>query len=100
MPLIRRKQLGADVSVDATRDPCRLATTANDTLSGLAARDGVTPVAGDRVLVKAQSTGSQNGIYVAAAGAWARSVDFDADADVESGLMISVSEGTANADTL
>jgi len=99
MPLIRRKQLDADVSTDATRDPCRLSTTVNDTLSGLAARDGITPVAGDRVLVKAQSTGSQNGIYVAAAGAWSRSTDFDETADVISGVLVSVSEGTAGADT-
>lgn len=52
-----------------------LATASNDTLSGLAARDGVTPIAGDRVLVPNQTTQSQNGIYVAAAGAWSRSSD-------------------------
>ena len=73
---IRRAQLDPDVPLGATKDPCRLATTANDTLSGLAARDGVTPVANDRVLVKNQSTASANGIYVAAAGAWTRAIDF------------------------
>lgn len=76
----------------------RLATTANDSLSGLAARDGVTPVAGDRVLVKAQTTPSQNGIYVAAAGAWTRATDMDSWAEV-AGAFCFVEEGTANADT-
>lgn len=55
----------------------RLATTANHALTGLTAIDGVTPVANDRILVKDQSTASANGIYVAAAGVWSRSVDAD-----------------------
>lgn len=76
----------------------RLATTANDSLSGLAARDGVTPVAGDRVLAKDQTTGSQNGIYIAAAGAWTRATDADISAEVTAGLYVFVSEGTVNGD--
>ncbi len=96
---IRRAQLDADIPLGATKDPCRLATTADDSLSGLAARDGVTPVANDRVLVKNQSTGSQNGIYLAAAGAWQRAPDFATDDDLDSGSLFPVSEGTANADT-
>lgn len=96
---IRREQLSNDLPVGATKDPCRLATTADDTLSGLAVRDGITPVAGDRVLVKAQTTGSQNGIYTAAAGAWTRAIDFDEDADADSGTLVGVIEGTANAGT-
>ncbi len=56
--------------------PARVTTTENiPTLSGLLTVDGVTLVAGNRVLVKNQATQSQNGIYVAAAGAWARSAD-------------------------
>jgi phage-related tail fiber protein len=55
--------------------------------------------AGDRVLVKNQSTASQNGIYVVAAGAWARSTDADSDAEVTPGLFTFVEEGTANADS-
>lgn len=76
----------------------RLATTANDTLSGLAARDGVTPIAGDRVLVKNQTTATANGIYIAAAGAWARSSDADTGPELVSATVF-VSEGAANADT-
>ena len=53
------------------------ATTANITLSGAQTIDGVSVVAGNRVLVKDQSTSSANGIYVAAVGAWARSTDAD-----------------------
>lgn len=51
------------------------ATTANITLSGAQTVDGIALVAGNRALVKNQSTASQNGIYVVAAGAWARSAD-------------------------
>jgi hypothetical protein len=53
------------------------ATTANITLSGLQTIDGVSVTAGMRVLVKNQTTTSQNGIYVAASGAWTRSTDMD-----------------------
>lgn len=54
---------------------CRAATTANITLSGAQTIDGVAVIAGDRVLVKDQSNAADNGIYVAAAGAWSRASD-------------------------
>ena len=57
---------------------CRVATTANITLSGTQTIDGVSVIAGDRVLVKNQTAAEQNGIYVVAAGAWARSSDANA----------------------
>ena len=56
--------------------PCRAATTANITLSGTQTIDGITLIAGDRVLVKNQTAGANNGIYEVAAGAWARAYDF------------------------
>jgi hypothetical protein len=59
------------------KQPVLCATTTNITLSGLQACDGVTPTAGDRVLVKSQTTASQNGIYLASATAWSRSPDAD-----------------------
>lgn len=74
----------------------RAATTANITLSGAQTIDAVPVVAGDRVLVKDQSTGSQNGLYVCASGAWSRASDADQDAEVRAGLLCYVSEGTAN----
>jgi phage-related tail fiber protein len=60
----------------------RVATTANITLSGIQTIDGVTLVAGDRVLVKNQSTNTQNGVYDAASGAWTRSTDSDTGAEL------------------
>lgn len=81
------------------KDSVRVATTANITLSGTQTIDGVSVVAGDRVLVKNQSTGSQNGIYVAASGAWSRSIDANISTEVTAGLFVFVEEGTANGDT-
>lgn len=62
----------------STKTAVRVATTANITLSGTQTIDGVSVIAGDRVLVKNQSTQSQNGVYDVAAGAWSRSTDSDA----------------------
>lgn len=77
----------------------RVATTSNITLSGTQTIDSVAVVAGDRVLVKDQSTASQNGIYVVAAGIWSRSLDADSDAEVTAGMFTFVAEGTVNADS-
>lgn len=81
------------------KDSVRAATTANITLSGTQTIDGVTLIAGDRVLVKDQSTGSQNGIYVVSASTWFRSADADVSADVTPGMFTFVEEGTVNADS-
>lgn len=77
----------------------RAATTSNITLSGTQTVDGVALVANDRILVKDQSTGSANGIYTVAAGAWSRSSDADTSAEVNPGMFTFVEEGTANGDT-
>lgn len=82
------------------KDSVRVATTGNITLSGTQTIDGVSVVAADRVLVKDQSTASQNGIYIAAAGSWSRSEDADNTPDtgeVTSGMYVYVSEGSVNA---
>jgi hypothetical protein len=75
---------------------CRLATTADHALSGLASIDGVTPVAGDRILVKAQTLSQNNGIYTAASGAWARTSDADAAAELTQWTCVYVHEGLTN----
>jgi hypothetical protein len=76
----------------------RAASTANiATLSGAMTLDGVALVAGDRVLVKDQTTAGQNGIYVVAAGAWARSADADTWVELVSAYVF-VESGTVNAD--
>lgn len=62
--------------------------------------DGVTLVAGDRVLVKNQASGAENGIYVVqASGAPVRATDADSSDEVTAGLAVFVAEGTTNADT-
>nr|WP_288912084.1 phage tail protein [uncultured Pseudomonas sp.] len=78
----------------------RVATTANIVLSGAQAIDGVAVVAGNRVLVKSQTLAKDNGIYVAANSAWVRAKDADANAEVTSGLIVSVEEGTTLANTI
>lgn len=60
----------------------RVATTANITLSGTQTIDGVVLSAGDRVLVKNQSTTTENGVYDVSAGAWSRSSDSDTGAEL------------------
>jgi hypothetical protein len=69
--------------------PCRVATTANITLSGFQTLDGVSLADGDsnlRVLVKNQTTASENGIYNAASSTWTRAKDFDGNSDVVRGF--------------
>lgn len=80
------------------KDSCRVSTTANITLSGTQTIDGVAVIAGDRVLVRNQSTASQNGIYVVAAGAWTRATDMDV-WDEFPGAFTFVEQGTAFADS-
>jgi len=77
----------------------RVATTANIALAGLQTIDGIALIAGDRVLVKNQAVAKDNGLYVAAAGAWARSADADTSSKVTSALIVSVEQGATLADT-
>ncbi|CAN7660846.1 phage tail protein [Pseudomonas sp. LjRoot263] len=78
----------------------RVATTAPVVLSGLQTIDGVALVAGDRVLVKNQALAKDNGLYVAAAGVWARSADADSSLEVTPGLFVHVERGTTNGDSI
>ena len=86
-------QQGLDV-----KESVKAATTGNITLSGTQTVDGVSLSVGDRVLVKNQSTGSENGLYVVASGSWSRAADADADSEVTAGLFTFVEEGTVNGD--
>lgn len=81
---------------------CKAATVGvNITLSGSAPNtlDGISLQAGDRVLVKDQSTASQNGVYVVTTlgtgsnGTWTRARDFNDSAVVTSGIVVPVSQG-------
>jgi hypothetical protein len=68
-------------------------------LSGTLTVDGVALSAADICLVKNQTTASANGLYVVAAGAWARHTSMDTWAEVP-GMLVSVQQGTVNADTV
>ena len=81
------------------KDSVRVGTTANITLSGTQTIDAVVLVAGDRVLVKDQTAGQDNGIYAVAAGAWTRTTDADTSTKVTSGLFTFITEGTLNGDS-
>ncbi len=79
----------------------RVATAANVDLAtgGLLTVDGVGLAAGDRVLVKDQTTASGNGIYLAASGAWGRAPDADSGPEVTPNAFVFVEEGSGNQDT-
>lgn len=74
----------------------RVATTGAIALSGVQTIDGVALVAGNRVLVKDQAAGSQNGIYTVAAGAWVRALDANESAEYVPGHLVIVESGTAH----
>lgn len=78
----------------AIKVPCKTATTANITLSGEQTIDGVAVVDGDRVLVKSQTDGTENGIYTVDTSAWDRAPDWDGEFDVKKGTLIYVTDGT------
>lgn len=79
------------------KQPVKAATTANITLSGEQTIDGISCVTDDRVLVKNQTTASENGIYVVDTGAWVRAKDFNGTYDIVSGTLVRVNQGSANA---
>ena len=89
------------------KQTARAVTVANVTLSGGAPAtvDGTSLALRDRVLVTAQTTGSENGIYYVTTvgagsnGTWARSLDADATGEIKAGTIIMITEGTTYADT-
>ena len=79
------------------KEAARVATTANITLSGTQTIDGVAVSADQRVLVKNQSTSSENGLYLCKASTWARTSDLAAGSDAKS-VFVFISEGSTQAD--
>ena len=75
---------------------CAVGTTVNITLSGLQTIDGYTTLAGDRVLVKNQSSSQFNGIYIASASAWTRAVDMDVWSEVPGAYTVLLNGGQAD----
>lgn len=78
---------------------CFCATTGNIALTGEQNIDSAGTTSASRVCVQAQTTPSQNGIYVSAAGAWSRSAETNTGAGLQ-GAMTFVSGGTVNGKTI
>lgn len=82
-----------------TKAPVMAASTANVNVAAPGATiDGVALTAGDRVLLKDQTAGAENGLYVwnGAAVAMTRSLDADTSAEFPAGAVVYVRGGTAN----
>lgn len=75
-------------------------TQQNVTLSGSQTVDGFPTDPGTRVLLTAQTNAVENGIWVAAPGAWTRAPDCDEKADISDGLMVYVKQGVNNWQTV
>jgi hypothetical protein len=88
MPSTVTDRLAGLTTSVAVKAPVKAVSTANVTLSGLQTVGGVALAEGDRVLLKDQSTASENGIYVASATTWTRAKDFDGARDVVQGSMV------------
>lgn len=71
----------------------------NIAVTGLQTIDGVVVPAGKRVLVPKQTTGRDNGIWVAASGPWTRATDADTSEKVTPGLLVHVEQGTLYGDS-
>ncbi|MCP4322156.1 MAG: hypothetical protein GY787_09945 [Alteromonadales bacterium] len=84
------------------KNPVRVASTADVNIASPGVSiDNTTLVAGDRILLKDQTTLTENGIYVfdTSSTALTRSSDFDQDSEVVAGSAIIVTEGLVNPDT-
>jgi hypothetical protein len=90
--------IGDAVSQNGYKGAVKVATTANITLSGAQTIDGVAVVGGDKVLVKNQISGANNGIYdVKNNTNWTRS-EVMVDGSSAAGAVVYVTQGTTNAD--
>ncbi len=86
-------------SVQVAKQSVTVVSQSNLTLSGEQTIDGVLTSA-SRILVAGQTAGAENGIYVTAAGAWARSTDADSSAEVLPGMLVYVASGTSYGETI
>jgi len=102
-PPVNANDLATKAYVDSVasslsvKAPANCATTANlPLLSGLLNIDGFQTVAGSRVLVKDQSTSTQDGVYVAAAGPWVRAIDMDTNPELVGASVFVIAGGQAS----
>lgn len=96
MPATYLERIAGLATSVAVKAPVRVGTTTNITLSGLQTIDGIALAAGDRVLVKDQTTTSENGIYIADTSTWSRAEDFDGPRDAVTGTTVQIISGTIN----
>lgn len=89
------RRLGINGGI-AFKVPCKAATTANVTLSGEQTIDGVSCTTNDRVLVKDQTAGADNGIYKVDTSTWQRESDWNGTYDIKQGTLVYVTQGTLN----
>lgn len=82
------------LTVQLVRLPVRAVATSNTVLSGLPSIDGVALATADRVLVTAQTTATENGVYVASSGTWTRAAPEDTSAGMKDGALWFVSAGS------
>jgi len=87
MTSVKSKRLG-QAPEEGIKAPVKVATIANSTLTGLPIISGYQLVANDRVLVKNNTDLTENGIYLAATGAWSRANDWNNDNDVTGGQLV------------
>ena len=94
---VRTEVDNARVGIDA-KESVVAATTANITLSNTQTVDGVALAVGNRVLVKNQTTATENGIYIVSGAAWTRATDA-VTGTLTPGAFVFVESGSVNADS-
>lgn len=96
-------QLTAAVEGRQNKDPAMWATTGNITLSGLGTQTNGewtgTLTAGTRILVKSQSASADDGVYLAASGAWTRSLDTNTGTEITNASVLVLLGATLTGDT-
>lgn len=92
MPSVAQSVLAGINTGVAVKPPCVAVSTVNLTLSGEQTVGGVACTDGDRVLVRAQTDTTENGIYDCSTGQWQRSLDFDGNNDVVKGTLVLTSD--------
>src|ERR1041385_5007471 len=95
MPATATDRLFGLTTSVAVKAPCHAVATSNITLSGLQTVNGIVLIEGDRVLVTAQSSSVNNGIYLASSSTWQRAPDFDGARDAVQGTQIPIARNGA-----
>ncbi len=83
------------LDIQRFRGPVKTGATTNITLSSLSAVGGYTPLAGDRILLTGQTDQKENGVWIAATGAWSRASPENTSLGMKDGAMWFVAGGTS-----